>query len=94
MFILNGEFIMTMTLTKWGNSVGVRLSSATLRKAGLHLGDKVETEYQEGVGVILRSVKPQKRPRVDIASMLSRITPDTLHDSSEFDTKPVGSEVW
>ena len=85
---------MTMTLTKWGNSVGVRLSSATLRKAGLHLGDKVETEYQEGVGVILRSVMPQKLSRVDIASMLSRITPDTLHDSSEFDTQPVGSEVW
>lgn len=85
---------MTMTLTKWGNSIGVRLSSATLRKAGLHLGDKVETEFQEGVGVVLRPVVPKKRSRVDISSMIARITPDTLHDSSEFDTQPVGSEVW
>lgn len=85
---------MTMTLTKWGNSVGVRLSSATLRKAGLHLGDKVETEYQEGVGVVLRPVAPKPRPRVDLAAMLERITPDSLHDASEFDTTPVGSEVW
>lgn len=94
MYILNGEFIMTMTLTKWGNSVGVRLSPTTLRKAGLHVGDKVEAEYQEGVGVVLRLAAPKIRPRVDLAAMLERITPDSLHDASEFDTKPIGSEVW
>ena len=84
---------MIATLTKWGNSVGVRLTSDILHRAGLRIGDKVEVEYKEELGVILRPVVAY-RPRVDVTAMIDRITPETLHDATEFETAAVGSEVW
>lgn len=83
---------MHVTLTKWGSSVGVRLSSDILRKAGLHIGDKVEIEFREEFGVILRPVT--WRSRVDVAAMIDQITPETLHDATEFQTNAMGSEAW
>lgn len=84
----------TITLSKWGNSVGVRLSQQLLHKVGLHVGDQVDVEFQDGLGVILRPAVKPSRPRVDVSSMIVNITADTLPDASEFDTHPVGSEVW
>lgn len=84
---------MTTTISKWGNSVGIRIPSSTLKSAGFTLGDKVNAEVQGNRTIILRAVD-RPRPKVDINALIARITPETLPDVSEFDTTPIGKEVW
>lgn len=85
---------MAVTLTKWGNSVGVRISQSLLQRVGLRVGDQVEADYQDGVGIVLRPAIALERTRVDVSSMIANITPNTLPDVSEFETQPMGGEVW
>lgn len=84
---------MAITLTKWGNSVGVRISQSLLQRIGLHVGDQIDADYQDGA-IVLRPVIKTQRTRVDVSSMIASITPSTLPDVSEFETRPLGSEVW
>ena len=84
---------MAMTLTKWGNSVGIRISQSLLQRIGLGVGDQIEVDYQDGT-IVLRPAAKTQRTRVDVSSMIAKITAGTLPDVSEFDTQPLGSEVW
>ena len=84
---------MAITLTKWGNSVGVRISQSLLQRIGLQVGDQIDADYQDGV-IVLRPAVNKQRTRVDVSSMIASITPGTLPDVSEFETLPLGSEVW
>jgi antitoxin MazE len=84
---------MTTTISKWGNSVGIRIPSSTLKSAGFTLGDKVNAEVQGNRAILLRAVE-RTRSKVDINALIARITPDSLPDVREFETIPVGKEVW
>ena len=85
---------MATTLAKWGNSVGIRISQSLLQRTGMKVGDQVEADYQDGVGIVLRPAVAAQRNRVDVLSMIASITPSTLPDVSDFDTRPLGSEIW
>ncbi len=82
---------MSITIAKWGNSVGMRIPSVTLKKAGLRVGDHVEAEVQADKTLLIRGV-PKKR--IDILALINAITPESLPDVREFETAPVGREVW
>lgn len=82
---------MSITIAKWGNSVGMRIPSMTLKKAGFRVGDHVEAEVQADKTLIIRGVP---KPRIDIFAMIDAITPESLPDVSLFETTPVGREVW
>ena len=84
---------MAITLTKWGNSVGVRISQSLLQRIGLQVGDQLDAEYQDGA-IVLRPTANTQRTRVDVSSMVANITASTLPDVSEFETRPLGGEVW
>jgi antitoxin MazE len=84
---------MTTTISKWGNSVGIRIPSSTLKSAGFTLGDKVHTEVKGNRTLLVRAVE-RPRSKVDINALIARITPESLPDFSEFDTFPIGKEVW
>jgi antitoxin MazE len=80
---------MRAQLTKWGNSVAVRLPKAMLEAAKLQAGDAVELEVPEGGGILVRG---QKRwPSID--ERIESITPETLHPETETGP-PVGNELW
>jgi antitoxin MazE len=74
------------TVTKWGNSLGIRIPKPLAKKLKLKEGTPIEMDLKDDSIVI-------RRKRYDLETLLSQITPDNLHD--EVSTgKPVGHEVW
>ena len=77
---------MTVTVSRWGNSLGLRIPKAALEEARLAEGDQVSVTVETGQLVI------RKKPRVDLADLVSRITPENRHDEQIPST--VGNEAW
>ena len=76
---------MSVTLRKWGNSVGVRLPKPMLEQLGLKEGNDVDIAV-EGNRLVL------KRKRETLAELLARCTPENRHDPIDFGP-PVGREL-
>ena len=78
----------TTQVSKWGNSLGLRLPKSVAREAQLDVGDTVDVSVDNGAIVI----RPN-RPRYSLKELVRRITPKNRHDESEWGG-PVGDEVW
>lgn len=78
----------TTQVSKWGNSLGVRLPKSVARDAQMDEGDTVDVSVEHGAIVI----RPT-RPRYSLNELVRRITPKNRHDESEW-TGPIGHEVW
>ena len=79
---------MTATISKWGNSQGVRLPKDIIQLLELSIGDKVELK-REGNKVI---IEPIKKKRYDIKELVKMI-PDDYNPHEEFHTQ-TGKEEW
>ncbi len=75
-------------ISKWGNSLGLRLPKSVAREAQLDEGDKVEVSVRNGTIV----VRPT-RPSYSLDDLVARITPRNRHGESDWGT-PVGHEPW
>ncbi|HEX9119628.1 MAG TPA: AbrB/MazE/SpoVT family DNA-binding domain-containing protein [Terriglobales bacterium] len=75
-------------ITKWGNSLAVRIPKPAADTAKLKQGDEIEVVASPGK-VELRSVR--KKPT--IAELVRRITRDNRHGETEWGDA-VGHEVW
>lgn len=75
-------------VSKWGNSLGLRLPKSVAREAQLGEGDTVDVSVDNGTIVIRPS-----RPRYSLDELVRRITPKNRHDESDWGG-PVGDEVW
>jgi antitoxin MazE len=78
----------TKQLSKWGNSLGVRLPKSVAREAHLGDGDTVQVSVDNGAIVIRPS-----RPRYSLDELVRRITPKNRHDEIEWGG-PLGDETW
>ena len=78
----------TTQLSKWGNSLGLRLPKSVAREVQLDAGDTVDVSVDNGAIVIRPS-----RPRYSLDELVGRITARNRHDESDW-TRPVGHEVW
>jgi antitoxin MazE len=78
----------TTQVSRWGNSLGLRLPKAIAREALLDDGDTVEVSVANGAIVIRPS-----RPRYSLDELVGRITPKNRHDKRDWGG-PVGDEVW
>ena len=78
---------MTVTISRWGNSLAVRLPKDALDAAHLHEGDLLEVNA-EGSTITLTL---QDAP-ASLDELIGRITPENLH-AAAFDI-PVGAELW
>ncbi len=76
----------TATISRWGNSLAVRIPRSVLEQSRLHEGDTVEVEAGAGGSLVLRPAR-----RKNLAEMLAAITPDNLHGET-FADEPVGAE--
>ncbi len=77
---------MRTQISRWGNSLAIRIPGAIVRSHGLEAGDAVElTECEDGT-LQLRSDGP------GLSELIERITPDNLHDECSFGA-PVGKEL-
>lgn len=80
---------MTATISKWGNSQGLRFSKEILDSLNLCVGDKVNI-YTNDDKVIIEPIREHKK--YDITQLVKDI-PTDYKASEEFDNKS-GSEIW
>jgi antitoxin MazE len=79
----------TQVVTKWGNSLGLRIPASMAKQAGLAAGMKVTIAFTKGALVI----KPELKKKYALDELLEGMTPEQLH--AEVDTgKSVGHEIW
>lgn len=79
---------MTTLVSKWGNSLGVRLSKAVAAAVNVEDGDEVDVSVQDGAIVIRPAAK-----RYTIEELVEGITPKNRH--GETDWGPLaGHETW
>ena len=78
----------TTQLSKWGNSLGLRLPKSVAREARLDEGDTVQVSVDNGAIVIRPS-----RPRYSLDELVRRITPKNRHGASDWGG-PLGNEAW
>jgi antitoxin MazE len=77
----------TTRLSKWGNSLGLRLPKSVAREVRLDEGDTVQVSVDNGTIVIRPS-----RPRYSLDELVRRITQKNRHDESDWGG-PLGDEV-
>jgi antitoxin component of MazEF toxin-antitoxin module len=86
---------MSITVTKWGNSAGIRIPSIILKTAGISLGDFVHAEVTPERTIIIRAIEaPKKKTKIDIKALVAGITAENLPDVAMFETTPIGTEIW
>lgn len=78
---------MIATISRWGNSLGIRIPKHALAEAHLEEGDQVDIVAQDGKLVMTRK---ERRPTLE--SLVYRITPENRH--GEPFGSLVGKELW
>ena len=78
--------MLRATLSKWGNSLAVRLPREAATSAGLREGAVVELTV-DGDAIVMR------RRRFDIAELVAQIDPLNQHPLI-VDDAPQGTEEW
>lgn len=81
---------METLLTRWGNSLGVRIPKVMATDVGLSVGDTVCITNSNGAIIIKKS---RKRPVYCLADLVSQITDENRHDATDWG-EPKGREIW
>lgn len=76
-------------ISKWGNSLAVRIPLALARQASLNEGDSVTLDLDRKGGIVLR---PARR-KYELSDLVSRITPKNRHRETDWGP-PQGEESW
>ncbi|MCK6450842.1 MAG: AbrB/MazE/SpoVT family DNA-binding domain-containing protein [Alphaproteobacteria bacterium] len=77
---------MRARISKWGNSLAVRLPRALTEQVGLKEGGAVEIVANDDA-IVLR------KPAYTLDDLVAQITPENLHSETDWG-KPRGREVW
>jgi antitoxin MazE len=75
-------------ISKWGNSLGLRLPKSVAREARIDAGDSVDVSVDNGIIVIRPS-----RPRYTLEELVGRINARNRHDEIDWGGT-AGHEVW
>lgn len=78
---------MQVQITKWGNSLGIRVPKEVATRIGLSEGSRVDVTT-EGNRIIISA----KQPVYTLSELLTGMTPEAMHEA--FDWGPdMGDEV-
>jgi len=77
------------TVSKWGNSLAVRIPQAIAKEARLSQGDCLALGLDHDGCIVLR---PSRR-RYHLSELVSRITPKNRHRETDWG-QPRGEESW
>jgi antitoxin MazE len=77
------------TVSKWGNSLAVRIPRAVAREARLSEGDCLALDVDREGSIVLRPA----RQRYELAELVSRITRQNRHRETGWGP-PQGEESW
>ena len=78
--------MVTATISRWGNSLGIRIPKAALEAAHLQEGDRIVFESREGELVLVKS------NRQTLEELLARVTPENSHP--DLIPTTIGNEDW
>ena len=76
------------TISKWGNSLAVRIPAAFAETVGLEEGTVVEIKVRAGRLIIVPTDS-----RYELRELIDQITPENSHELVDWG-KPVGKENW
>jgi antitoxin MazE len=77
-----------MRVTRWGNSLAVRLPKAVAEQAQLQEGVEIDIAVTDGRVTIQR-----RAPIYSLDELVDRITPSNRHDETDWG-EPHGDELW
>jgi antitoxin MazE len=77
------------TISKWGNSLAVRIPLAIAKQASLGEGDCVTLALGRNGGIVIR---PTRR-KYELADLVARITSKNRHRETDWGP-PQGEEYW
>lgn len=77
------------TISKWGNSLAVRIPLSIAKQASLGEGDCVSLSLDRDGGIVLR---PTRR-KYELSDLVARITPRNRHRQTDWGP-PQGEEFW
>ncbi|MDQ7833452.1 MAG: AbrB/MazE/SpoVT family DNA-binding domain-containing protein [Desulfovibrionaceae bacterium] len=80
---------METLVSRWGNSLGLRIPKALAAEAGLSPGDAVSIA-RTPEGLTIKKVQP--RPKVSLDALLARVTEDNRHEAVDWGG-PAGREL-
>jgi len=75
-------------ISRWGNSLAIRIPSAFAEETRLDEGTAVELSIEAG-----RLVISTARPQYSLEELLDRVTDENIHAETEWG-QAVGDEVW
>ena len=78
---------MEARISKWGNSLGIRLPQTLTKDCGLNDGDTVDISNQSKTIII------RKTHKYVLRDLLGKIKPGNLHEEVSFGDS-VGTETW
>ncbi len=78
-----------LTISKWGNSQGIRIPKKYLDQLGLKIGEKVDIKIEDGKIVII-PLKNKRKPKIDINHLFK----EDYEENKEFEWGQVGKEIW
>lgn len=84
---------MRTVISKWGNSLAIRIPASFAKDASLFEGGQVALSLKNG-GLFVEPVKKKRKlKKYSLSKLLEGITEDNLHP--EIDTgSPQGGEFW
>ena len=90
-----GENAMDITISKWGNSIGIRIPVTVTESLGLQAGDQVACELKDG-GLFMRKQQSTSQMFEQFyGKPFDEITQDDLDSAEEIDWgEDVGGEVY
>lgn len=77
------------TISKWGNSLAVRIPLAIAKQAHLDEGDSVTLVLDRKGGIVLRPIQR----KYELSDLVARITPKNRHRETNWG-RPQGEESW
>ena len=79
-------YMSTVTIQKWGNSLGIRIPKEVTELLSINQGAHLELTVKENENII--TLKPQKvRKQYSLEELLSQITPENRHEEFDFGTE-------
>lgn len=69
---------MTIRLSRWGNSTGLRLPAAVMEAAGLKVGDHVFVRLMDSGDIRVRPVRDRQYANTEVAKTEAMATPPKL----------------
>jgi antitoxin MazE len=83
---------MKTEFLKWGNSLALRVPSAFAKEVGASEGKRADMTVENGA-LVVKLVKPKKRRRYSLETLIDEITEENRHSETEWGP-PVGNEIW